>query len=158
MQDAFLLAVLWLTLGWLPQTVLTHIPASATERWAAVGTLLAGFMLTFCPPFLWTLENNDTHVCRQRLRRRAGEPPWPTFSDSSFTRITHLGERISGLSASVTSHEHDEDGPEPDADVFLVRLSGHTAAQNSIALLLALVSLIGAVGMTAGFTGDSEQG
>ncbi|MFJ6085398.1 hypothetical protein ACIQI8_28785 [Streptomyces sp. NPDC092369] len=158
MQDAFLLAVLWLTLGWLPQTVLTHIPASATERWAAVGTLLAGFMLTFCPPFLWTLENNDTHVCRQRLRRQAGEPPWPTFSDSSFTRITHLGERVSGLSASVTSHEHEEDGPEPDADVFLVRLSGHTAAQNSIALLLALVSLIGAVGMTAGFTGDSEQG
>ncbi|MGW3290465.1 hypothetical protein ACWDR3_38110 [Streptomyces sp. NPDC001002] len=158
MQDAFLLAVLWLTLGWLPQTVLTHVPASATERWAAVGTLLAGFMLTFCPPFLWTLENNDTHVCRQRLRRGATAPPWPTFSDSSFTRITHLRGRMSDLYTSVATHEHDADGQEPDSDVFLVRLSGHTAAQNSIALLLALVSLIGAVGMTAGFTGESEHG
>ncbi|MFI1481441.1 hypothetical protein [Streptomyces sp. NPDC020747] len=157
MQDAFLLCVLWLTLGWLPQTVLTHIPASATERWAAVGTLLAGFMLTFCPPFLWTLENNDTHVCRQRLRRGADEPPWPTFSDSSFTRIAHLQRRISHFSTSVTSHEHGVDDQEPNANVFLVRLSGHTAAQNSIALLLAIVSLVGAVGMTAGFTGESER-
>lgn len=156
-QDAFLLSVLWLALGWFPQTVLTHVPASAPERWAAVGTLLAGFMLTFCPPFLWTLENNDTHVCRQRARRGATEPTCPTLSDSSFTRIAQLKPRIHAYSTSVASAESGTDEQEPQPNLFLVRLSGHTAVQNSIALLIALVSLVGVVGMTAGFTGESER-
>jgi hypothetical protein len=160
-QDAYLLSILWLSLGWLPQTVLTHVTASATERWAAVGTLLAGFMLTFCPPFLWTLENNDTHVCRQRHVRGATEPEWPSFTDSSFRRIADLPRRISGYSAAVAASADDEGvWPDPSADpspdAFMVRLSGHTAVQNSIALLLALVSLVGFVGMTAGFTGDQQ--
>lgn len=156
-QDVFLLSVLWLALGWFPQTVLTHVPASAPERWAAVGTLLAGFMLTFCPPFLWTLENNDTHVCRQRARRGASGPDWPRFSDSSFTRIACLGNRIAGYSTSVTSAEERADDQQSSPDVFLVRLSGHTAVQNTIALLIALVSLVGVVGMTAGFTAETER-
>jgi hypothetical protein len=158
-QDAFLLSILWLTLGWLPQTVLTHVPAHATERWAAVGTILAGFMLTFCPPFLWTLENNDTHVCRQRHLLMPDEPPpdyGPTLSESSITRIKHLPSRIARFTEAVDNDEGVGTSRDQDARPFMDRLSGHTAAQNAIALALVAVSVVGAAGLTSGFTGRQE--
>ncbi|MFD4628363.1 hypothetical protein ACFVYR_00465 [Streptomyces sp. NPDC058284] len=153
-QDAFLLIILWLALGWLPQTVLAHVPASVDERWAAIGTLLAGFMLTFCPPFLWTLENNDTHVCRQREVRASGETPGygPFFEESSSHRISALPDRI-GRYAHVVAAEEGEDTEELSAANFMDRLSGHTAVQNALALLLVLISVVGAVGVLSAFSG-----
>jgi hypothetical protein len=158
-QDAFLLSILWLTLGWLPQTVLTHVPEHATERWAAVGTILAGFMLTFCPPFLWALENNDTHVCRQRrlLMPDAPAPGYgPTLSDSSITRIKHLPSRIARFAKAVDDDEGVGTTRNQDPPAFMDRLSGHTAAQNAIALALVAVSVVGAAGLTSGFTSRQE--
>jgi len=70
-QDSFLLLCMWFVLGWTPQVVFAHVPAGAPERLASIGTILAGFLLLFGPAFLWTLENNDTHVERQRRVSRA---------------------------------------------------------------------------------------
>jgi hypothetical protein len=50
---------MWFLLAWLPQVVLANVPATSHERWAAIGTILAGFLLLFGPAFLWILENND---------------------------------------------------------------------------------------------------
>ena len=36
-QDTFLLIIIWLLLAWLPQIVLTHVPAASPERWSAIG-------------------------------------------------------------------------------------------------------------------------
>ncbi|WP_328502475.1 hypothetical protein OG828_25995 [Streptomyces sp. NBC_00457] len=94
------------------------------------------------------------------LRLRAAEPTLPSRR-GTIAAVAVVGAVLGcAVVPHVSSHEHEPgvDGQEPNADVFLVRLSGHTAAQNSIALLLALVSLVGAVGMTAGFTGEKEQG
>lgn len=157
LQDAFLLAILWLALGWLPQTVLAHVPASAGERWAAVGTILSGFMLTFCPPFLWTLENNDTHVCRQRGIRGVDAPDHGPFrEESSWSRIRSLPKRIVLYGRAVRRSEGTDTEP-PRPDDLIVRLSGHTAAQNALALLLVVVSVIAAVGVTSGFSEGEES-
>ncbi|MFD5074265.1 hypothetical protein [Streptomyces sp. NPDC058371] len=156
MQDAFLLTILWMVLGWLPQTVLAHVPASVDERWAAIGTLLAGFMLTFCPPFLWTLENNDTHVCRQREVRHATAPTHgPFFEESSSHRISALPDRIARYS-HVVAAEEGEDTEELSAGDFMDRLSGHTAVQNALALVLVVISVVGAVGVLSAFSGPGE--
>ncbi|MBK3571105.1 hypothetical protein JHN47_46370 [Streptomyces sp. MBT62] len=158
-QDAFLLSILWLTLGWLPQTVLTHVPQHTNERWAAVGTILAGFMLTFCPPFLWALENNDTHVCRQRALLMPDEPPpdyGPTLSESSIARIKHLPSRITRFAEAVDNDEGVGTSRNQDGRPFMHRLSGHTAAQNAIALALVAVSVVGAAGLTSGFASGQE--
>ncbi|MER6133943.1 hypothetical protein [Streptomyces sp. NPDC001815] len=152
-QDTFLLTILWLTLGWAPHTVLTHVPESAPERWAAIGTILAGFMLTFCPPFLWAIESNDTHVCRQRQIRRATEAPsyGPAFADASIERIAGLPKRIRRYREALVNGEGISE-VDRTVDHFIVRLSGHTAVQNAIALSIACISLVGAVGITSGFT------
>ncbi|MER5635624.1 hypothetical protein ABT095_01560 [Kitasatospora sp. NPDC002227] len=152
-QDAFLLSLLWLALGWLPQTVIAHIPASAPERWAAIGTILASFMLAFGPPFLWVLENNDTHVNRQAgIRHFTGATTYGSApGTSSAQRALALPSRVSRYPRALDPSTH------PDrTEAFLARLDGHTAVQNTLALCLAVVSLVGLVGMTAGLTPDRE--
>ena len=162
-QDCLLLGFLWLTLGWLPQFVLANVPATAPERWAAVGTLLAGFLFLFAPAFLWTLENNDTHVERQRirsneLRRISGALANPLSPDltgglasaqSSAARMRSLPGRIAQLLRSVRAGSCPPSGAD-EQGVFILRLAGHTAVQNSLALGLTAVSVIGAIGISAG--------
>jgi hypothetical protein len=154
LQDLFHLTLLWFVLGWLPQFVLTNIPASTDERWAAIGTILAGFLLLFGPAFLWILENNDTHVERQRRVRKV--PPRGVLAqlhdaNSSTDRIRTLRSRIIHL---IRSLRHPNAKPDKAAaeEAFLIRLSGHTAVQNTLALSLAGISVIGTVGVSAGLT------
>jgi hypothetical protein len=154
LQDLFHLTLLWFVLGWLPQFVLTNIPASADERWAAIGTILAGFLLLFGPAFLWILENNDTHVERQRRVRKVspvGALAQLRDADSSTDRIRTLRSRIIQLVRSVR-HPNAEADEAADKEAFLIRLSGHTAVQNTLALSLAGISVIGTVGVSAGLT------
>jgi hypothetical protein len=153
-QDLFHLGLLWFMLGWLPQFVLANIPGSASERWSAIGTILAGFLLLFGPAFLWILENNDTHVERQR---RVREVPVTDAlvplvrAHSSAARIRTLPSRIAELIRSVRDPDTPSAGAAEEAQ-FLVRLSGHTAVQNALALTLATTSAIGVIGVSAGLT------
>jgi hypothetical protein len=152
-QDVFLLSCMWFLLAWLPQSVLANVPAAAHERWAAIGTILAGFLLLFGPAFLWILENNDTHVERQRRIREL--PPAGSLADlavasSSADRIATLPGRAAGLAQSVWGSRGDSDAPLT-SNEFLVRLSGHTAIQNGVALLLGAATIVGIVGISAGF-------
>ncbi|MBB4944938.1 hypothetical protein F4556_000473 [Kitasatospora gansuensis] len=162
-QDCLLLGFLWLTLGWLPQFVLANVPASAPERWAAVGTVLAGFLFLFVPAFLWTLENNDSHVERQRRRtnelRQSGDTPAAPLSpdltgglataQSSAARLRSLPGRIAQLLRSVRAGSRPASEVDEE-EVFILRLAGHTAVQNSLALGLTAVSVVGAIGVSAG--------
>ncbi len=151
-QDLFHLLLLWFVLGWLPQFVLANVPASASERWAAIGTILAGFLLLFGPAFLWILENNDTHVERQRRIKRipaAGVLAQLSDASSSADRIGTLPSRIAELGRSVR-HPNAQSTSSAESEEFLVRLSGHTAVQNTLALMLATVSAIGLIGISAG--------
>jgi hypothetical protein len=158
-QDCFHLLVMWFVLGWVPQFVLANVPADKPERWAAIGTILAGFLLLFGPAFLWILENNDTHVERQRRVKKVdatGALADLAQATSSGERIATLPSRIAALARSLRS------GPPPRAptqeaeaherEAFLIRLSGHTAMQNTLALSLAGSSIIGVVGVSAGLT------
>jgi hypothetical protein len=158
-QDCFHLLVMWFVLGWVPQFVLANVPAGKPERWAAIGTILAGFLLLFGPAFLWILENNDTHVERQRRVKKVDA----TGALADLAQATSSGERIgtlpSRIAALVRSLRRGPPPPAPTKEVeaqeweaFLVRLSGHTAMQNTIALLLAGSSVIGVVGVSAGLT------
>lgn len=152
LQDCFLMTCMWFLLGWTPQTVLAHIPASAPERWSAIGTILAGFLLLFGPAFLWILENNDTHVERQRRIRRveaSGVLTKLAHATSSVDRIETLPSRIIGLGQSIRASRKNR-SPELSQQEFIVRLSGHTAAQNGIALILALTTVIGIIGVSSG--------
>jgi hypothetical protein len=153
-QDTFHLVLLWFVLGWLPQFVLANVPPSSPERWAAIGSILAGFLLLFGPAFLWVLENNDTHVERQRRIRKvdkAGVLAQLADATSSAARIRTLPPRIAELARSVRRSNPDSaDGAE--AREFLVRLSGHTAVQNALAMTLAAISVIGVIGISAGLS------
>jgi hypothetical protein len=151
-QDSFHLIILWFVLGWFPQFVLTSVPASNSERWAAIGTILAGFLLLFGPAFLWVLENNDTHVERQRRINSVpatGALGQLANASSSIARIGTLPNRVRELARSV---RHPEAGPSAEAQKFLVRLNGHTAVQNTLALILAAISAIGVIGISAGLS------
>jgi hypothetical protein len=151
-QDTFLMTCMWFILGWMPQTVLAHVPANTPERWSAVGTILAGFLLLFGPAFLWILENNDTHVERQRAARKVRPESGPgnlASATSSTDRIKTLPRRIEGLVRSIRGRS-DNLGPDLDDKEFIVRLSGHTAVQNALALILAVTTIIGIIGVSSG--------
>jgi hypothetical protein len=155
-QDLFHLAILWFVLGWLPQFVLANVPASSPERWAAIGTILAGFLLLFGPAFLWVLENNDTHVERQRRVRevpRIGTLTKLADATSSAARIRTLIPRIVDFVRTLRRRHSQPDGSRDQE--FLLRLSGHTAIQNTLALTLATVSAVGVVGISAGFSPEA---
>jgi len=152
LQDCFLMICMWFLLGWTPQTVLAHIPVSTPERWSAIGTILAGFLLLFGPAFLWILENNDTHVERQRRIRRveaSGKLAKLAHATSSVDRIETLPSRTIGLIQSMKVSQTNRNSKLTQRE-FIVRLSGHTAAQNSIALILAVTSVIGIIGVSSG--------
>jgi hypothetical protein len=152
LQDCFLMVCMWFLLGWTPQIVVAHIPVGTHERWSAIGTILAGFLLLFGPAFLWILENNDTHVERQRRIRRvraSGGLAQLARATSSVDRIETLPGRIIGLVQSMGAPRRDRDSELTQRE-FMVRLSGHTAAQNSIALILALTTVIGIIGVSSG--------
>jgi len=151
-QDLFHLLLLWFVLGWLPQFVLANVPQAAPERWSAIGTILAGFLLLFGPAFLWILENNDTHVERQRRIRNVpstGALAQLSHASSSAARIGTLPPRIGALVQSVR-HPNAHSTGSTEAEQFLIRLSGHTATQNALALTLATISAIGVIGVSAG--------
>jgi hypothetical protein len=151
-QDCFLMTCMWFLLAWTPQLVLSHIPDSAHERWAAVGTVLAGFLLLFGPAYLWILENNDTHVERQRHVREVesdGVLSDLTKAKSSADRIKTLPRRIGALLQSVRGDQQDS-GEELTQREFIIRLSGHTAAQNAISMVLAISTIVGIVGVSSG--------
>jgi len=156
-QDCFHLLIMWFVLGWVPQFVLANVPAGKPERWAAIGTILAGFLLLFGPAFLWILENNDTHVELQRRIKKVDA----TGALADLAQATSSGERIatlpSRIAAMARSLRHGPPPPAPtqeadahEREAFLIRLSGHTAMQNTIALSLAGSSVIGVVGVSAG--------
>jgi hypothetical protein len=152
LQDCFLMVCMWFLLGWTPQTVLGHIPAGTHERWSAIGTILAGFLLLFGPAFLWILENNDTHVERQRTIRQVEASDVLAklaHATSSLDRIETLPSRVIELRRSVKSSRKVRN-PELSQREFIIRLSGHTAAQNSIALILAVTTVIGIIGVSSG--------
>jgi hypothetical protein len=152
LQDCFLMVCMWFLLGWTPQIVLAHIPVSTNERWSAIGTILAGFLLLFGPAFLWILENNDTHVERQRRIRQvqaSGGLAKLAKATSSVDRIETLPGRMIGLIRSIWTSRKDCDSELTQREL-IVRLSGHTAAQNSIALILALTTVIGIIGVSSG--------
>lgn len=92
-------------------------------------------------------------AARQRLIRGATAAPsyGPAFTDASVERIAGLSSRIGRYRRAVTNGEGMSEA-DRNADHFLVRLSGHTAVQNTIALAIACISLVGAVGITSGFT------
>jgi hypothetical protein len=151
-QDCFLMFCMWLLLAWTPQIVLAHIPVGTPERWSAVGTILAGFLLLFGPAFLWILENNDTHVNRQR--GILGVEATGVLGDleaatSSVDRIATLPRRIYEVYRSI-SDSRKNPNPELTPTEFITRLSGHTAAQNGIALILAIATVIGIIGVSSG--------
>ena len=151
-QDCFLMICMWFVLGWTPQTILAHVPPGTPERWSAIGTILAGFLLLFGPAFLWILENNDTHVERQRHLREvedSGVLADLAAATSSADRIRTLPGRIEGLRRSIQESRKNPD-PELTQYEFIVRLSGHTAVQNSIALILAVITIIGIIGVSSG--------
>jgi len=152
-QDNFLMASMWLVMAWVPQVVFTHVPAGAPERMAGIGTILAGFLLLFGPAFWWTLENNDTHVERQRrVRQVKAEGVLADLSraSSSTDRLKTLLPRIRELFKSILSRSNpNESLSQPE---FLIRLSGHTAIQNTVALILAAITVIGIVGISTGLT------
>jgi hypothetical protein len=151
-QDTLLMTVLWLVLGWVPQVIVAYVPASAPERWAAIGTILAGFMLLFGPAFLWVLENNDTHVERQRLRldvREAGLSHDLPTARSSIDRIRSLPARIRQFARPLDAPD-DVSGVTLDDEQFITRLSGHTAVQNAVALALTAVTIVGLLGVSTG--------
>jgi hypothetical protein len=153
-QDIFLIACMWFVLGWVPQTVMSHVPAAAHERLAVIGTVLAGFLLIFGPAFLWILENNDTHVERQRrIRKVAKTGALLELSEahSSYARIRILPKRIAELAQSIRDSRNASDSQLSQND-FVVRLSGHTAIQNSIAIALATATIIGIIGVSSGLT------
>lgn len=152
LQDCFLMVCMWFLLGWTPQTVLAHIPVGTHERWSAIGTVLAGFLLLFGPAFLWILENNDTHVERQRRRLQveaSGSLKKLAHATSSVDRIETLPGRIIGLAQSMGAPRKGDESELTQRE-FIVRLSGHTAAQNSIALILAVTTIIGIIGVSSG--------
>lgn len=151
-QDWFLMTCMWFLLAWMPQVVLAHIPQGTHERWSAIGTVLAGFLLLFGPAYLWILENNDTHVERQRLVRRvraSGVLADLATARSSADRIKTLPRRIHALERSAyTAHKnYNEELTERD---FMIRLSGHTAAQNGISMVLAVSTVVGIIGVSSG--------
>ena len=151
-QDWFLMTCMWFLLAWTPQVVLAHIPVGTHERWAAIGTILAGFLLLFGPAYLWILENNDTHVERQRTVRKVeadGALADLARATSSADRIRTLPGRIKAFVLSAYRSRRNPD-PELTQYEFMVRLSGHTAAQNAISMVLALLTVIGIVGMSSG--------
>jgi hypothetical protein len=69
---------------------------------------------------------------------------------SSADRIATLPRRVAGLARSVWDHKVERGRP-LSGDEFVVRLSGHTAVQNGIALTLGAATLVGLVGISAGF-------
>jgi hypothetical protein len=146
---------MWFVLGWTPEIVFAHVPADAPERLASIGTILAGFLLLFGPAFLWTLENNDTHVERQRRVREvpAGHGALSALhkAKSSVDRLRTLPARIFELARSIR-HPPGHSDADLTQHEFLVRLSGHTAIQNVVALLLAIITIVGIVGVSSGFT------
>jgi hypothetical protein len=151
-QDWFLMTCMWLLLAWTPQVVLAHIPVGTHERWSAIGVILAGFLLLFGPAYLWILENNDTHVERQRAVRKVkadGALANLARATSSADRIRTLPGRIKAFLRSAYRSRGNRD-PELTQYEFMVRLSGHTAAQNAISMVLALFTVIGIVGMSSG--------
>jgi hypothetical protein len=146
---------MWFLLAWTPQVVMTHIPAGAPERWSAIGTVLAGFLLLFGPAYLWILENNDTHVNRQRVVREVQVEPGDVLdrlaaAASSAARLTTLPSRVRELWKATWGSRQNRD-PELTQREFMLRLSGHTAAQNSISMGLAIFTVIGIVGVSSGF-------
>jgi hypothetical protein len=152
LQDCFLMTCMWFLLGWTPQIVLAHIPVGIHERWSAIGTILAGFLLLFGPAFLWILENNDTHVERQRLIQQVEASDGLAKlaeATSSVDRIETLPGRMIGLVQSIWTSRKDRDAELTQREL-IVRLSGHTAAQNSIALILAVTTVIGIIGVSSG--------
>ena len=152
LQDCFLMTCMWFLLGWTPQTVLAHIPVSTPERWSAIGTILAGFLLLFGPAFLWILENNDTHVERQRRIRRveaSDKLAKLAHATSSVDRIETLPSRMIELIQSMKVSQANRNSKLTSREL-IVRLSGHTAAQNSIALILSVTSVIGIIGVSSG--------
>ena len=154
-QDWFLTNCMWFLLAWTPQVVMTHIPAGAPERWSAIGTVLAGFLLLFGPAYLWILENNDTHVNRQRVVREVQVEPGDVLdrlaaATSSAARLTTLPSRVRELWKATWGSRQNRD-PELTQREFMLRLSGHTAAQNSISMGLALFTVVGIIGVSSGF-------
>ncbi len=151
-QDWFLMTCMWFLLAWTPQVVLAHIPEGTHERWSAIGTVLAGFLLLFGPAYLWILENNDTHVERQRVVRKVranGVLAGLAAATSSADRIKTLPRRAHALERSVHNarKNHSQELSERE---FTVRLSGHTATQNGISLILAVSTVVGIIGVSSG--------
>jgi len=151
-QDWFLMTCMWFLLAWTPQVVLAHIPEGTHERWAAIGTVLAGFLLLFGPAYLWILENNDTHVERQRVVRKvhaSGVLADLAAATSSADRIRTLPRRARALGHSVYSARKHYNQELTERD-FMIRLSGHTATQNGISLILATSTVVGIIGVSSG--------
>jgi hypothetical protein len=146
-QDAFHLSALWLILGWLPQIAVANVRGGTPERWAAVGTIIAGFLLLFGPAFLWVLENNDTHTGRERIRR--GAPlPIPGFALANAPTAV----RVKSLVSRIRAYMRRPSSSEGRADSLARMLEGHTALQNALALTLAALTLVGIVGIASGAT------
>jgi hypothetical protein len=109
-------------------------------------------LLLFGPAYLWILENNDTHVERQRAVRKVkadGALAELARATSSTDRIRTLPGRIKAFVLSAYRSRRNRD-PELTRYEFMVRLGGHTAAQNAISMVLAVFTVIGIVGISSG--------
>ena len=145
LQDTFLVCILWLVAGWLPLVTVSHVPPGASERWSAIGTIVAGFLLLFGPAFMWVLENNDTHNGRERRKYGADVPPYAQEDVSTTVRLRALPSRIARLGRRPPGHQ-------PRELAALDALDAHTAVQNLLALTLVATTIIGAIGTASAFS------
>jgi hypothetical protein len=125
-QDLFLLSILWLVVGWLPQLVITHIPPDVEERWSAIGSILAGFLLLFGAAFLWVLDNNDTHNGRERERWGQTVPPYARYGAPYNIRLAALPRRL----LNYYRHGSVKDLGRSRSERLATGLDGHLAVQN----------------------------
>jgi hypothetical protein len=123
---------------WIPSLALAHIGLSSQDRFFNTTLMTGTVMLFFVPMFTWTLRNSVKHVREQSKKAHRQSP---TLFYGTLPYVSLHEERV--IARNIL---RDREGPVKQK-YWAAALAVHQLHLNLVAIAIALISLVGALGV-----------